>query len=94
MHGFKKRIEKLEGSDTEERSHVVLWGDGQPFADALGLRQCHPDATKRVLIRLQGVSGGRGGPVVDKRDDPKYMAEYAKAEAWVKGSPNSRIAGA
>ena len=85
MHGFKKRIEKLEGFDTVERSHVVLWGGGQPFADALGQRSCPPDATKRVLIRLVGVPACDGKRVDDKGNDPEYLAEYAKAQAWLRG---------
>jgi len=65
----------LETAGSAHAPHVVLWGAGQWFADALAISPHTAAATSRMLIELSFVG-----------DDPltsEQIAEQAKACTWV-----------
>jgi hypothetical protein len=94
MHSLQKRLRKIEATVNLEPLHVVTWGRGQTFASALKRSGRPACKASRLLIHLQAMEGGHGSPVVPVPMTPDGAEEYSKAQAWVKGSPNSRIAGA
>lgn len=81
MRHLKKRLEKLEeGANIEDR-HLVMWGWGQPFTDALK-RSFRPKGKhKRLLIELRPMIGGHGKPIVPAWE-PEYQDDYDAAHAW------------
>ena len=71
---LRQRLMALETAGGAHASHVVLWGTGQPFADALACSPHTAAATSRMLIELSFMG--------DDPLTPEQMAEQAKAYAW------------
>ena len=71
---LRPRMTALETKGGAHSPHVVLWGMGQTFADALA-GSPHPEvATWRLLIELSFMG--------DDPLTPEQIAEQAKAYAW------------
>ena len=54
---LRQRLTALETKDGAHSAHVVLWGAGQSFAEALASSPQHAATAPRLLIKLSFAGG-------------------------------------
>jgi len=69
-----QRLEALEAKGGKGIPHIVLWGVGRSFDEALATSQKLDGADSRLLIELAFVG--------DRELTPEQLAERVKAHAW------------
>ena len=85
MGNLEKRLSKLEAQHGTGYPHIVFWSEGQIFANQLKRSPRLQGEQGRLLVRICGVSGGHGAPIVKEPIAPEHAGEYAKAMAWSRG---------